>query len=38
MLRINPNKCIFGVQSGKLLRFLVLQRGIKVDPDEVRVI
>ena len=31
-LRLNPNKCIFGASLGKLLGFIVSQRGIKVDP------
>ena len=34
-LRLNPAKCTFGVKSGKLLGFIVSQRGIKVDPDKV---
>lgn len=29
-LRLNPNKCTFGVRSGKLLGFLVSERGIEV--------
>src|SRR4051812_21100872 len=37
-LRLNPNKCTFGVRSGKLLGFVVSQRGIEVDPDKVKVI
>src|SRR3954452_19184426 len=37
-LRLNPNKCTFGVRSGKLLGFIVSQRGIEVDPDKVRAI
>jgi len=37
-LRMNPNKCMFGVRSGKLLGFIVSQRGIEVDPDKVRAI
>src|SRR4051812_40253948 len=37
-LRLNPNKCTFGVRSGKLLGFIVSQRGIKVDPDKVKAI
>ena len=37
-LRLNPAKCTFGVRSGKLLGFIVSQRGIKVDPDKVRAI
>ena len=35
-LRLNPNKCTFGVRLGKLLGFIVSQRGIEVDPDTVR--
>jgi len=35
-LRLNPNKCTFGVRSGKLLGFIVSQKGIEVDPDKVR--
>jgi len=37
-LRLNPAKCTFGVRSGKLLGFVVSQRGIEVDPDKVLVI
>ncbi|CAJ2651927.1 unnamed protein product [Trifolium pratense] len=37
-LRLNPNKCTFGTRSGKLLGFVVSQRGIEVDPDKVRAI
>ncbi|XP_017420393.2 uncharacterized protein LOC108330418 [Vigna angularis] len=37
-LRLNPAKCTFGVKFGKLLGFIVSQRGIEVDPDKVRAI
>jgi len=37
-LRLNPNKCTFGVRSGKLLGFIVSQKGIEVDLDKVKVI
>ncbi|XP_052305631.1 uncharacterized protein LOC112325327 [Populus trichocarpa] len=37
-LRLNPAKCSFGVKSGKLLGFVVSDRGIEVDPDKVRAI
>ncbi|PKI75958.1 hypothetical protein CRG98_003616 [Punica granatum] len=37
-LRLNPAKCTFGARSGKLLGFVVRERGIKVDPDKVKVI
>ena len=32
----NPNKCTFGVRSGKLLGFIVSHKGIEVDPDKVK--
>ena len=35
-LRLNPKKCTFGVTSGKLLGYMVTERGIEVDPDNVR--
>ena len=31
-LRLNPEKCMFGVPSGKLLGFIVLHRGIEANP------
>jgi hypothetical protein len=37
-LKLNPAKCSFGVKSGKLLGFVVSDRGIEVDPDKVRAI
>ena len=37
-LRLNPQKCMFGVTSGKLLGFVVSQDGIKVDSDKVKAI
>src|ERR1051325_4894527 len=37
-LRLNPKKCTFRVWSGKLLGFIVSQRGIEVDPDKVKAI
>lgn len=37
-LRLNPEKCTFGVCSGKLLGYLVSQRGIKANPEKIRVI
>ena len=35
-LRLNPNKCTFGVRSDKLLGFIVSGKGIKVDPAKVK--
>lgn len=37
-LRLNPNRCTFGVGSRKLLGFNVSQKGIEVDPDKFRAI
>lgn len=37
-LRLNPNKCTFGVRSDKLLGFIVRQHGIEVDPEKVKAI
>ena len=37
-LKLNPTKCTFGVTSDKLLGFIVSEKGIDVDPDEVRAI
>src|SRR4051812_11323938 len=35
-LRLNPNKCTFGVRSGKFLGFIVSEKGIEVDPAKVK--
>ena len=37
-LKMNPNKCVFGVLSGKFLGFYVHQRGINVDPEKTQAI
>ena len=37
-LRLNLNKCTFGVRSSKLLSFIVSGKGIKVDPTKVKAI
>jgi len=37
-LQLNPKKCTFGVISGKLLRFMVSQRGIEVDLDKIKAV
>ena len=37
-LRLNPNKCTFGVRSGRLLGFIVSGKGIEVDPVKVKAI
>ena len=37
-MKLNPSKCVFGVASGKLLGFMVSQRGIKANLEKVRTI
>ena len=37
-MKLNPNKCVFGVTTGKFLGFMVSQRGIEVNPEKVRAI
>ena len=37
-LKLNPEKCVFAVQSGKLLGFFVSQCGIEANPDKIKVI
>ena len=34
-LKLNPEKCIFGVSKGKLLGCLVSARGIKANPEKI---
>lgn len=35
---MNPKKCVFGVTSGKILEYIVSQRGIEVDSTKVKAI
>ena len=37
-LWLNPEKCVFGVPSSKLLGFLVSHRGIEANPEKVKAI
>ena len=37
-MKLNPNKCAFGVTAGKFLGFMVSQRGIKVNPKKIQAI
>ena len=37
-IKLNVVKCTFKENSGKLLGFIVSQRGNKVDPNEIKVI
>ena len=37
-LKLNASKCAFGVGSGKFLGFMVTQRGIEANPDQITAI
>ena len=37
-MKLNPSKCVFGVSSGKFLRFIISHRGIKANPDKIQAI
>ena len=37
-MKLNPNKCAFGVSSRKFLGFMVSQRGIEANPDKIQAI
>jgi hypothetical protein len=37
-MKLNPEKCTFGVPSGKLLRYMVSRRGIDPNPEKVSAI
>ncbi|KAM2938462.1 hypothetical protein FF1_038249 [Malus domestica] len=37
-MRLNPNKCAFGVGSGKFLGFMISQRGIEANPEKIKAI
>jgi hypothetical protein len=36
--KLNPNKCFFGVPSGKLLDFIISHRGIEANPEKISAI
>jgi hypothetical protein len=36
--KLNPNKCVFGVPSGKLLAFIISHRGIEANPEKISAI
>ena len=37
-MKLNPNKCTFGVSSGKFLGFMVSHRGIEANPEKIKAI
>jgi hypothetical protein len=36
--KLNPNMCVFGVPSGKLLGFIISHRGIEANPEKISAI
>ncbi|XP_077248387.1 uncharacterized protein LOC143888001 [Tasmannia lanceolata] len=37
-MKLNPTKCTFGVSSGKILGFMVSQRGIEANPEKIKAV
>lgn len=37
-MKLNPEKCVFGVPAGKLLGFIISERGIEANPENIRAI
>src|SRR3954451_17750036 len=37
-IKLNPEKCVFGVPSGQLLGFVVFKRGIEANPAKISTI
>jgi len=37
-LHLNASKCSFGVNSGKFLGYMIIHRGIEVNPDQIKAI
>ena len=37
-LRLNGDKCAFGVGAGKFLGYLITNRGIEVNPDQIEAV
>ena len=35
-IQLNPEKCVFGVPAGKMLGFIVSNRGIEANPAKIR--
>ena len=37
-MKLNPVKCAFGVSVGKFIGFMVTQRGIEVNPNQIKAV
>jgi hypothetical protein len=34
-IKLNPEKCTFGVPWGKLMGYIITERGIEINPDKI---
>jgi hypothetical protein len=34
-IKLNPEKCTFGVPRGKLMGYIITERGIEINPDKI---
>jgi hypothetical protein len=37
-IKLNPDKCVFGVPRGMLLGFIIFERGIEANPEKISVV
>ena len=37
-IKLNPEKCVFGVPKGKLLEYIMSERGIEANPEKIMAI
>ena len=37
-MKLNPTKCVFGFPAGKLLGFIVSEKGIEANPEKIKAI
>jgi hypothetical protein len=37
-IKLNPKKCVFGIPRGMLLGFMISERGIEANPENISVI
>ena len=37
-IKLNPEKCVFGVPTGKLLGFIVFECGVEINPEQISMI
>jgi hypothetical protein len=37
-LKLNPDKCVFGVSRGKMLRYIIGPKGIQANPEKMKAI